>query len=142
MKDYHILIFYSEQDGYYIADIPDLQYCSASGATPEEALREVLIGKALWLEVAREQGKPIPEPSYRPPLEAWWDSEPRRILTTKEAAIYLGIAAVRVRQLILTGRLPAEKEGRDWLIKEVDLKTVKERPTGYPKGRPRAKAAG
>ena len=35
MADYHINIFYSEEDGGYIADIPDLEYCSAFGATPE-----------------------------------------------------------------------------------------------------------
>lgn len=45
MKDYHINIFYSEEDGEYIADIPDLKYCSASGDTPEEALREILQAK-------------------------------------------------------------------------------------------------
>ena len=66
MRDYHINIFYSEEDGEYIADIPDLKYCSASGATPEEALHEVLQAKALWLEAAYERGKPIPEPRYRP----------------------------------------------------------------------------
>lgn len=66
MKDYHINIFYSQEDGEYIADIPDLKFCSASGATPEEALREVLEARALWLEAARENGKPVPEPRYRP----------------------------------------------------------------------------
>ena len=68
MKDYHINIFYSQEDGEYIADIPDLKYCSASGATPEEALREVLIAKAAWLEAARDNGKPIPETRYRPAI--------------------------------------------------------------------------
>ncbi len=68
MKDYHVNIFYSEEDGEYIGDIPDLKYCSASGDTPEDALREVLIAKELWLEVAREEGKPIPEPKYRPAI--------------------------------------------------------------------------
>lgn len=68
MKDYHINIFYSQEDGEYIADIPDLKYCSASGATPEEALREVLVAKALWLEAAQRNGKPIPEPRYRPAI--------------------------------------------------------------------------
>jgi predicted RNase H-like HicB family nuclease len=66
MKDYHINIFYSAEDEAYIADIPDLKYCSAFGATPEEALREVLIAKENWLTVAREEGTPIPEPKYRP----------------------------------------------------------------------------
>jgi predicted RNase H-like HicB family nuclease len=66
MKDYHINIFYSEEDEGYIADIPDLKFCSAFGETPEEALREVLIAKSAWLEVARADGKPIPLPRYRP----------------------------------------------------------------------------
>ncbi len=68
MKDYHINIFWSEEDGEYIADVPDLKYCSASGATPDEALREVLIAKSLWLEAADEKGLPIPEPRYRPAI--------------------------------------------------------------------------
>ena len=66
MTDYHINIFYSEPDGGYIADIPDLVSCSAFGATPEEALCEVEKAKAAWLAAARETGKPIPEPKYRP----------------------------------------------------------------------------
>lgn len=66
MRDYHINIFYSEDDGGYVADIPDLVACSAFGETPEQALAEVKIAKELWLEAAREAGKPIPEPRYRP----------------------------------------------------------------------------
>jgi predicted RNase H-like HicB family nuclease len=66
MKDYHINIFYSEEDEGYIADIPDLKYCSAFGETPEEALREVLTAKEAWLEAARAEGKPIPLPRYKP----------------------------------------------------------------------------
>lgn len=68
MKDYHINIFYSEEDSGYIADIPDLVHCSAFGKTPEEALAEALVAKNLWLEVAREQGKSIPEPKYKPAI--------------------------------------------------------------------------
>jgi len=68
MSDYHINIFYSQEDGEYIADIPDLKYCSASGATPEEALSEVLTAKSLWLEAAQKNGKPIPPPRYRPAI--------------------------------------------------------------------------
>ncbi len=66
MKDYHINIFYSEEDEGYIADIPDLKFCSAFGETPEEALREVLIAKSAWFEAACAEGKPIPLPRYRP----------------------------------------------------------------------------
>jgi predicted RNase H-like HicB family nuclease len=68
MKDYHINVFYSEDDEGYIADIPDLQSCSAFGETPEEALQEVLKAKQAWLEAARTSGKPIPEPRYRPAI--------------------------------------------------------------------------
>ena len=66
MRDYHINIFHSEEDGGYIADIPDLEACSAFGDTPEEALKQVEIAKAAWLEAARVEDKPIPEPMYRP----------------------------------------------------------------------------
>lgn len=66
MSDYHINIFPSEADGGYIADIPDLECCSAFGATPEAALAEVQLAKAAWLEAARAAGKPIPTPKYRP----------------------------------------------------------------------------
>jgi predicted RNase H-like HicB family nuclease len=68
VKDYHINIFWSDEDGGYIADIPDLVTCSAFGLTPEEALAEVEVAKAAWLDVAREEGKPIPEPRYRPAI--------------------------------------------------------------------------
>jgi predicted RNase H-like HicB family nuclease len=68
MKDYHINIFYSEEDGGYIADIPDLEACSAFGETPEQALREVELAKAAWLEAANANQKPIPEPRYRPAI--------------------------------------------------------------------------
>lgn len=66
MKDYHINIFYSEDDKGYIAEIPDLQHCSAFGETPTEALAEVIIAKETWIQAAKEQGRPIPKPTYRP----------------------------------------------------------------------------
>lgn len=66
MSDYHINIFFSEEDGGYIADIPDLDSCSAFGRTPEEALAEVERAKAVWIEAAQREGKPIPPPRYRP----------------------------------------------------------------------------
>ena len=68
MSDYHINIFYSEEDGGYIADIPDLDSCSAFGSTPEDALAEVQRAKEAWLESARAAGKPIPQPRYRPAI--------------------------------------------------------------------------
>ena len=58
MTDYHISIFYSEDDAGYIADIPDLESCSAFGSRPEEALAEV--GRAKQAKAAQSEGKPIP----------------------------------------------------------------------------------
>ena len=66
MKDYHINIFYSEEDQGYIADIPDLKACSAFGDTPDQALKEVIVAKESWLESAKSNGKPIPLPEYKP----------------------------------------------------------------------------
>ena len=70
MKDYHINIFWSDEDGGYIADIPDLEACSAFGTTAAEALAEVERAKAAWLEAAKAEGKPIPQPRYRAPDRA------------------------------------------------------------------------
>lgn len=66
MTHYHINIFYSKEDGGYVADIPDLEACSAFGDTPEEALAAVERAKAAWLRAARAARKPIPKPRYRP----------------------------------------------------------------------------
>lgn len=66
MENYHINIFYSEEDEGYIADIPDLKACSAFAETPNKALAEVLIAKESWLEAAKSNGKPVPLPEYRP----------------------------------------------------------------------------
>ncbi len=66
MSDYHINLFYSEEDGGYIADIPDLAACSAFGQTPVEAVQQVQIAKDAWLAAARAAGKPVPRPRYRP----------------------------------------------------------------------------
>jgi predicted RNase H-like HicB family nuclease len=51
MKDYHVNIFYTEEDEGCI-DIPDLEYCSALGHTPEEALTELETAKQAWIEAA------------------------------------------------------------------------------------------
>ena len=68
MKDYHINVFYSDEDKGYIADVPDLRMCSAFGATPEEAVREVEIAKRAWVKAARPAGKRVPKPQYRPAI--------------------------------------------------------------------------
>ncbi len=69
-SDYHINLFFSAEDGGYIADVPDLKSCSAFGETPEQALQEVLVAKEAWLAAAKEHRKPVPAPRYRPAIYA------------------------------------------------------------------------
>ena len=66
MNRYHINIFWSDEDEVFIADIPDLRYCSAHGDTPQDALREVLVAQEMCIEGMREQGRKLPAPRYRP----------------------------------------------------------------------------
>ena len=59
MNDCRVDVFYSEEDEGYIVDMPALVFCSAFGATPEDALRELQVAKEGWLKAAAESGKPI-----------------------------------------------------------------------------------
>jgi len=68
MSEYHINLFWSDEDESWVADIPDLRFCSAFGDTPEEALAEVTRAKELWLATARDRGQEIPPPRYRPAI--------------------------------------------------------------------------
>jgi hypothetical protein len=68
MKDYHINVFYSEEDACYVADIPDLKFCSALGTTPEEAVHEVQIAKPPGLRWPRNAASQSPSPSIAPPI--------------------------------------------------------------------------
>jgi predicted RNase H-like HicB family nuclease len=67
---YHINLLWSEADDCWIADVPDLRYCTTHGDTPTEALTNVREAIQGWLETAREAGIPIPEPRYRPAIYA------------------------------------------------------------------------
>lgn len=71
---YHINLFWSAEDDCWIADVPDLKYCSAHGATAEEAAHEIEIAMRLWLEVAADRGESPPEPRYRPAIYAVRDA--------------------------------------------------------------------
>ena len=62
---YQINIFYSEVDGAYIAEIPELKDCSAFGHSPEEALAEVLVAQELWLQDCIRRGGCVPIPKRR-----------------------------------------------------------------------------
>ena len=65
MPHYAIIVFWSDEDGAWVADVPDLKSCSALGNTPEEAVAEVRVAMEAWLAAAREAGHPIPEARYR-----------------------------------------------------------------------------
>ena len=78
--------------------------------------------------------------STKDPQDFWEDSilkGIRNIITTQQAADYLRISRRRIIALIKANRLPARKFGRDWWVNKADLKLVKDRSPGYPKGRPR-----
>ncbi len=66
MQHYAIIVYWSDEDRVWIADAPDLEPCAAFGDTPEAAVAELRVAMEAWLEVARENGLPIPEPRYRP----------------------------------------------------------------------------
>ena len=56
-----------------------------------------------------------------------------KLINTKKASKLLGVNVQRVRQLIAAGRLPAQKVGRDWVIREWDLSKVADRKHGRPR---------
>jgi predicted RNase H-like HicB family nuclease len=65
MNAYEIIIFYSVEDGGYIAEIPELAHCSAFGSTPAQALEQVELARDAWLDAARREGRSIPRPKAR-----------------------------------------------------------------------------
>jgi predicted RNase H-like HicB family nuclease len=64
-KKYEIIIFWSEDDEAFVAEVPELPGCMADGKTYREALEnaEQIIGE--WIETAQEEGRPIPQPKGR-----------------------------------------------------------------------------
>lgn len=65
MHKYEIIIYWSNDDGAFISEVPELPGCMAHGATQETALSNVRDAIDLWLETAKETGRPIPEPKGR-----------------------------------------------------------------------------
>lgn len=60
-----ISVHWSAEDNTWIADVPDLPYCTAHGPTPHEAVAQVEQAIEAWLDAARADGRPIPEASSR-----------------------------------------------------------------------------
>jgi predicted RNase H-like HicB family nuclease len=65
MTKYEIILYWSSEDDAFIAEAPELAGCAADGATRQEALANVEVTIAEWLETARELGRTIPEPKGR-----------------------------------------------------------------------------
>ena len=65
MTRYEIVLYWSDENGAFIAEVPELAGCAADGITRHEALSNAEIVIAEWLETARELGRPIPEPKGR-----------------------------------------------------------------------------
>ncbi len=62
MHKYEIIIYWSTEDGVFIAEVPELPGCMAHGASHEAALQNVNEAIRLWIDTAKEFGDPIPEP--------------------------------------------------------------------------------
>jgi predicted RNase H-like HicB family nuclease len=62
MIRYELIIYWSDEDNAFIVEVPELAGCMADGATYQEALANVEVVIAEWIETARELGRPIPEP--------------------------------------------------------------------------------
>lgn len=65
MHRYEVIIYWSDEDQAFVAEVPELPGCAAHGATSETALAEAQRAIDLWLETAREFGDPIPSPKGR-----------------------------------------------------------------------------
>jgi len=62
---YEVIIYWSEEDDAFIAEMPELPGCAADGATHEEALANLRVVASEWIETARELGREIPAPKGR-----------------------------------------------------------------------------
>lgn len=65
MEKYEVIIYWSDEDGTFVADVPELPGCMADGTTREEALTNAQVIIKEWIETAKELGRLIPEPKGR-----------------------------------------------------------------------------
>jgi predicted RNase H-like HicB family nuclease len=65
MHKYEVVIYWSNPDHVFVSEVPELPGCMAHGNTSEEALKNVKDAMTLWLDVAKANGDPIPEPRGR-----------------------------------------------------------------------------
>ncbi|HEX6047627.1 MAG TPA: type II toxin-antitoxin system HicB family antitoxin [Gemmatimonadaceae bacterium] len=62
---YELIVYWSAEDAAFVVDVPELPGCMAHGTTPTEAVEHAQEAITLWPEVARKDGRPIPEPKGR-----------------------------------------------------------------------------
>ena len=62
---YEVIIYWSAEDGAFIAEVPELPGCAADGKTRQEALANVEVAIQEWIETAKEMRRPIPKPRGR-----------------------------------------------------------------------------
>jgi predicted RNase H-like HicB family nuclease len=62
---YEIILYWSQEDQAFIAEVPELAGCAANGATYQEAVANVEVVIQEWIETARELGRPLPQPRGR-----------------------------------------------------------------------------
>jgi len=65
MPRYEIIIYWSDEDGAFIAEVPELAGCMADGATYQEAVSNAEVSMQEWIETAKELGRAIPKPKGR-----------------------------------------------------------------------------
>ncbi len=108
LHEYQILIYWSDEDQAYIAEVPELARAMADGETRLEALANAETIIQEWIETAQELGRTIPQPQGG-------------LMTIPEAAERLGLSVAMVRRYCSTGKLPAQKVGRDWAVRQRDI---------------------
>ena len=65
MSKYEVILYWSGEDGIFVAEVPELPGCMAHGSTPQEALSNAQEAIQLWIDTAKEFGDPVPEPKER-----------------------------------------------------------------------------
>jgi excisionase family DNA binding protein len=121
LNKYEIVIYWSDEDEAYLAEVPELPGCMADGRTRQEAVANAETILQEWVETAHEMGRPVPTPQGR-------------LLTISETAERLGLSIAMVRRYCADGKLPAKKIGRDWAIMQRDVEqfAVRPRHSGRP----------
>ena len=114
-QKYQMVIYWSDEDQAYLVEVPDLPGCMADGKTRQEALANAETTVQEWIETARYLGRPVPVAQGH-------------LLTVSEAAQRLGLSMAMVRRYCAKGKIPSQKIGRDWAIRQRDIEVFAAAP--------------